>query len=190
LGANVFLWYSSSGLLLYAALVDLLAEDFLSEEANRTLTKKDRITAFAFVILGGKAGGWFVVFYKQKTDLLLQRLACRLSVPLREPANRWKATCTISSQPPPSTADVLSRRHSVHPPPSLEYPPAKIRFLRQHQNHKTRRWSKAQRLLSTTRGRLPGQITPLVTNPFSFVPLGSLLAVVKKGEYDKLPFGS
>ncbi|KAG7286565.1 hypothetical protein NEMBOFW57_008876 [Staphylotrichum longicolle] len=42
----------SSGLLLYAALVDLLAEDFLSEEANRTLTKKDRITAFAFVILG------------------------------------------------------------------------------------------------------------------------------------------
>jgi len=56
LGANVFLWYSSSGLLLYAALVDLLAEDFLSEEANRTLTKKDRITAFAFVILGGKAG--------------------------------------------------------------------------------------------------------------------------------------
>lgn len=45
---------SSSGLLLYAALVDLLAEDFLSEEASRTLTKKDRITAFAFVILGGK----------------------------------------------------------------------------------------------------------------------------------------
>ncbi|KAK4243319.1 Zinc/iron permease [Corynascus novoguineensis] len=42
----------SSGLLLYAALVDLLAEDFLSEEANKTLTKKDRITAFFFVILG------------------------------------------------------------------------------------------------------------------------------------------
>ncbi|KAL2257237.1 hypothetical protein VTK26DRAFT_454 [Humicola hyalothermophila] len=42
----------SSGLLLYAALVDLLAEDFLSEEASRELTKKDRIMAFSFVILG------------------------------------------------------------------------------------------------------------------------------------------
>ncbi|KAK4153088.1 Zinc/iron permease [Chaetomidium leptoderma] len=42
----------SSGLLLYAALVDLLAEDFLSEEANRTLTKKDRMLAFGCVILG------------------------------------------------------------------------------------------------------------------------------------------
>ncbi|GAB1316019.1 Fe(2+) transport protein 3 [Madurella fahalii] len=41
----------SSGLLLYAALVDLLAEDFLSEEAQN-MTKKDRITAFSFVILG------------------------------------------------------------------------------------------------------------------------------------------
>jgi hypothetical protein len=45
---------SSSGLLLYAALVDLLAEDFLSEEANRTLKKKDRVMAFFWVILGGK----------------------------------------------------------------------------------------------------------------------------------------
>ncbi|KAK4044311.1 Zinc/iron permease [Parachaetomium inaequale] len=42
----------SSGLLLYASLVDLLAEDFLSEEASMTLTKKDRIMAFGFVILG------------------------------------------------------------------------------------------------------------------------------------------
>ncbi|KAH6617050.1 Zinc/iron permease [Chaetomium tenue] len=41
----------SSGLLLYASLVDLLAEDFLSEEASK-MTKKDRMTAFAFVILG------------------------------------------------------------------------------------------------------------------------------------------
>lgn len=46
---------SSSGLLLYAALVDLLAEDFLSEEANRTLTSKDKKLAFMFVLLGGKA---------------------------------------------------------------------------------------------------------------------------------------
>ncbi|KAK0629007.1 Zinc/iron permease [Bombardia bombarda] len=44
----------SSGLLLYAALVDLLAEDFLSEEANRTMTKKDKTVGFAFVLLGGK----------------------------------------------------------------------------------------------------------------------------------------
>ncbi|KAK4126876.1 Zinc/iron permease [Parathielavia appendiculata] len=42
----------SSGLLLYAALVDLMAEDFLSEEANRTMTKKDRLMAFFFLILG------------------------------------------------------------------------------------------------------------------------------------------
>ncbi|KAJ9151347.1 Zinc/iron permease [Pleurostoma richardsiae] len=42
----------SSGLLLYAALVDLLAEDFLSEEANMLMKKKDKITAFLFVILG------------------------------------------------------------------------------------------------------------------------------------------
>lgn len=44
---------SSSGLLLYAATVDLLAEDFLSEEAQHTLTKKDKITAFSYVLLGG-----------------------------------------------------------------------------------------------------------------------------------------
>jgi hypothetical protein len=31
-----------------------MAEDFLSEEANRTLTKKDRVLAFFFLILGGK----------------------------------------------------------------------------------------------------------------------------------------
>lgn len=45
--------HSSSGLLLYAATVDLLAEDFLSEEAQHTLTKKDKISAFCFVLLGG-----------------------------------------------------------------------------------------------------------------------------------------
>lgn len=45
---------SSSGLLLYAALVDLLAEDFLSEEANRVMKKKDKISAFMFVLAGGK----------------------------------------------------------------------------------------------------------------------------------------
>lgn len=36
----------SSGLLIYAALVDLLAEDFLSEEAQHTLTGSARTTAF------------------------------------------------------------------------------------------------------------------------------------------------
>ena len=40
--------------MLYAALVDLLAEDFLSEEANRTLTGKDKKLAFFWVLLGGK----------------------------------------------------------------------------------------------------------------------------------------
>jgi hypothetical protein len=50
--------HSSSGLLLYASLVDLLAEDFLSEEAHRTLTKKDRMLAFGCVILGGKSVFW------------------------------------------------------------------------------------------------------------------------------------
>ncbi len=46
---------SSSGLLLYAALVDLLAEDFLSEEANRVMKKKDKISAFMFVLAGGES---------------------------------------------------------------------------------------------------------------------------------------
>ncbi|OLN85298.1 Zinc-regulated transporter 2-like protein 2 [Colletotrichum chlorophyti] len=49
----------SSGLLLYAALVDLLAEDFLSEEANRILSKKDKITAFCYVLAG--AAGMSIV---------------------------------------------------------------------------------------------------------------------------------
>ncbi|KAF2840297.1 Zinc/iron permease [Patellaria atrata CBS 101060] len=42
----------SSGLLIYAALVDLLQEDFLSEEANRTLSGKDKIVAFLILLLG------------------------------------------------------------------------------------------------------------------------------------------
>ncbi|KAH7131348.1 ZIP zinc transporter [Dactylonectria macrodidyma] len=42
----------SSGLLIYAALVDLLVEDFLSEEANRVMKKKDKIAAFSWVLLG------------------------------------------------------------------------------------------------------------------------------------------
>ncbi|KAK1994205.1 ZIP zinc transporter [Colletotrichum falcatum] len=49
----------SSGLLLYAALVDLLAEDFLSEEANRILTSKDKIQAFCYVLAG--AAGMSIV---------------------------------------------------------------------------------------------------------------------------------
>ncbi|KAI2090059.1 hypothetical protein LOZ36_001492 [Ophidiomyces ophidiicola] len=43
----------SSGLLIYAALVDLLAEDFLSEEAE-LLTKQQKISGFIFVLMGGK----------------------------------------------------------------------------------------------------------------------------------------
>ncbi|UPK93619.1 hypothetical protein LCI18_004554 [Fusarium solani-melongenae] len=42
----------SSGLLIYAALVNLMVEDFLSEEANLLMTKKDKITAIAWVFLG------------------------------------------------------------------------------------------------------------------------------------------
>ncbi|KAI1802011.1 Zinc/iron permease [Daldinia bambusicola] len=42
----------SSGLLIYAALVDLLAEDFLSEESSQVLTMKQKKIAFMFVILG------------------------------------------------------------------------------------------------------------------------------------------
>ncbi|KAL8392898.1 hypothetical protein RB595_002912 [Gaeumannomyces hyphopodioides] len=42
----------SSGLLIYAALVDLLAEDFLSEEAQAIMTTSMKITAFCYVLLG------------------------------------------------------------------------------------------------------------------------------------------
>jgi zinc transporter 1/2/3 len=49
----------SSGLLLYAALVDLLAEDFLSEEAQHTLTGSMKKKAFCYVLIG--AAGMSVV---------------------------------------------------------------------------------------------------------------------------------
>ncbi|KAF4437916.1 hypothetical protein F53441_12922 [Fusarium austroafricanum] len=42
----------SSGLLIYAALVDLLVEDFLSEEAQHTMKKKDKIAALCWLGLG------------------------------------------------------------------------------------------------------------------------------------------
>ena len=45
---------SSSGLLIYAALVNLMVEDFLSEEANLLMTKRDKTAAFAWVFLGGE----------------------------------------------------------------------------------------------------------------------------------------
>lgn len=45
---------SSSGLLIYAALVDLLAEDFLSEEANELMNGRTKAKAFAWLLLGGK----------------------------------------------------------------------------------------------------------------------------------------
>jgi hypothetical protein len=43
---------SSSGLLIFAATVDLLAEDFLSDEAQLLMTKKMKITAFMYILLG------------------------------------------------------------------------------------------------------------------------------------------
>ncbi|EHK97195.1 putative Zinc-regulated transporter 2 [Glarea lozoyensis 74030] len=49
----------SSGLLIYAATVDLLAEDFLSEEAQDQMTKWMKIRAFCFVLMG--AAGMSVV---------------------------------------------------------------------------------------------------------------------------------
>ena len=49
----------SSGLLIYAALVDLLAEDFLSEEAQHVLTGRNRTTAFIYVLMG--AAGMSIV---------------------------------------------------------------------------------------------------------------------------------
>ncbi|KAB2571252.1 Fe(2+) transport protein 3 [Lasiodiplodia theobromae] len=49
----------SSGLLIYAALVDLLAEDFLSEEAQALMSKKDKTWAFIFVLMG--AAGMSIV---------------------------------------------------------------------------------------------------------------------------------
>ena len=49
----------SSGLLLYAALVDLLAEDFLSEEAQHTLTGSLKKKAFCYVLIG--AAGMSIV---------------------------------------------------------------------------------------------------------------------------------
>lgn len=42
----------SSGLLIYAALVDLLAEDFLSEEASHNLTGNQKTVAFIYVLMG------------------------------------------------------------------------------------------------------------------------------------------
>lgn len=44
---------------MYAALVDLLAEDFLSEEAQRHMTTKKKKQAFAWVLLG--AAGMSIV---------------------------------------------------------------------------------------------------------------------------------
>ena len=45
----------SSGLLIYAGLVDLLHADFLSEEADRTMHGKMKIWAFMYVLMGGKS---------------------------------------------------------------------------------------------------------------------------------------
>ncbi|KAH6679122.1 Fe transport protein 3 [Halenospora varia] len=49
----------SSGLLIYAATVDLLAEDFLSDEAQHLMTNSMKIKAFIFVLMG--AAGMSVV---------------------------------------------------------------------------------------------------------------------------------
>lgn len=50
---KLIIFRSSSGLLIYAALVDLLAEDFLSEEGQQ-MTKKQKISGFIYILIGGK----------------------------------------------------------------------------------------------------------------------------------------
>lgn len=67
----------SSGLLIYAALVDLLAEDFLSEEAQRVMKKKDKIAAFCWVLAGGTS--LFGAPCMQQKLTASQRLGCRWS---------------------------------------------------------------------------------------------------------------
>ncbi|KAI9706295.1 MAG: hypothetical protein M1820_004870 [Bogoriella megaspora] len=47
----------SSGLLIYAATVDLLSQDFLSEDARQTLTIKDKIIGFIYVLMGAMGMG-------------------------------------------------------------------------------------------------------------------------------------
>jgi zinc transporter 1/2/3 len=44
----------SSGLLIYAGLVDLLYQDFLSAEADAALTNRKKMIAFGYLLLGGK----------------------------------------------------------------------------------------------------------------------------------------
>lgn len=44
---------SSSGLLIYAAIVDLLAEDFLSEKAQAELMGKEKWWGVFWVLMGG-----------------------------------------------------------------------------------------------------------------------------------------
>lgn len=52
----------SSGLLLFAGLVELLAEDFLSDKSYETLVGKRRMQAYACVVGGGAlmafVGAW------------------------------------------------------------------------------------------------------------------------------------
>lgn len=49
--------FSSSGLLIYAALVDLLYEDFLSEHAQHVMNKATKIKAFCYLLAGGEYSG-------------------------------------------------------------------------------------------------------------------------------------
>ncbi|KAF2663308.1 Zinc/iron permease [Microthyrium microscopicum] len=45
----------SSGLLIYAALVDLLQQDFFSEEADRLMSSRKKVQAFIYVLIGAAA---------------------------------------------------------------------------------------------------------------------------------------
>lgn len=85
--------------MLYAATVDLLAEDFLSEEAQHTLTKKDKITAFSYVLLGGTCYSTSKYPKKETADTCSQLLACLSLVHLPRRTSRQCRTERSPSKP-------------------------------------------------------------------------------------------
>ena len=86
----------SSGLLIFAATVDLLAEDFLSDEAQHLMTKGMKIKAFIFVLLGGELSPYSLI----KTTLIVCscRNVCRWSF-------RLKSLCPCRDLTKPTTQE-------------------------------------------------------------------------------------
>lgn len=73
----------SSGLLLFAGLVELLAEDFLSDESYVILRGRRRVQACGAVAAGGFGmaliGAW-VGFFPSLSSLLQLLTVCRLDL--------------------------------------------------------------------------------------------------------------